>query len=120
VDFLRLQSGFLRWFQSLFRLLWVKSLLHLLWVKSLPSPVVGLESPSAVVGPKSPLPTMGAPVFTNDVPPKSLAGDGMDPLSVRIIGESFGTTVDGFRFGGNALGLDSSLEAALLSKNLSV
>jgi hypothetical protein len=85
-----------------------------------PSLVVGLESPSAVVGPKSPLPTVGAPVFTNDVPPKSLASDGMDPLSVLVIGESFGTTVDGSRSGGNALGLDSSLEAALLSKNLSV
>ena len=85
-----------------------------------PSPVVGLESPLVAVGLKSPSPAMGVPVFIDDVPLESLAGDGMDPLSVRIIGESFGTTVDGSRSGRSTSGLDSSPEAALLSNNLSV
>jgi hypothetical protein len=51
-------------------------------------------------------------VSSDDAHPESLVGDGLDRLSVRAIGESIGTAVDGSRFGRNASRLGSSLEAA--------
>jgi hypothetical protein len=84
------------------------------WVSSVAS-----ESPSLAVVPESPSSLvfevwLDALVFMDDEPPESLVGDGLDPLSVRVIGECIGKAVDGFRSSRSASGLGSSLVAALL------
>ena len=90
------------------------------WVSSVtsesPSPIVALESPSLPV----PEIRLGTLVSSDDAHPKSFAGDGLDTLSVRAIGKSIGTSVDGSRFSRNASGLGSSSEAVLLLDSMPV
>jgi hypothetical protein len=71
------------------------------WVSS---PAVVLESPSSPVSKVR----LDALAFMDDEPPKSITGDGLDPLSVRVIGKCIGNAIDGSRFGRSTSGLGSS------------
>jgi hypothetical protein len=51
---------------------------------------------------------LDALAFMDDEPPKSITGDGLDPLSVRVIGKCIGNAIDGSRFGRSTSGLGSS------------
>ena len=76
-----------------------------------PSPTVVAKSPSSLVSKV----WLDALAFMDDEPPESIAGDGLDPLSVHVINECIGNAVDGSRSDRSTSGLGSS-KATLLSK----